>query len=290
MSFVNTRFLNPGTANMMGDSTSYISSSKMILLAMFSMAIIGVGASNNFNHNDGARNSPYLYSEIQSLGFDVIYDDDEVTSSSSENINPMRTTSLDYEQSQSQMQSPYDYGYDISMSEFDSDDLEEQGRSPSIVASSVLYDGECYVSSEAMMCNGGGADNMIDRFIYDDLFEEDEDEMSDDNDDDDDDNDGHSSMLSTASLRRSKSTTRRKRTRSHVGGATTTSSKQQSTYTTEVVRLNNMLQSQARRVLQKNLRVHLAYQHRSESLAFIQERVFAVANDASKAIRVASSV
>lgn len=244
---------------MMKEMNTSISNSTMILLGLFSLTIIGVDASNNFNHNDGARNSPYLYSEIQSLGFDVIYDDDEVTSS----------TSLDNEQSQNHMQAAYDYGYDISVSEFDTDDYEEPGREPSIVASSVLYDGECYVSSEAMMCNGGGGDNMIDRFIYDDLFDEDDEEVSDD-DEDDDDNDGHSSMLSTASLR-SKSTTRRERTRCHAGGTSTTSSKQQTTYTNNVVKLNNKLQ--------------LTFHPRSESFAFVRERVSAVASDASKAIK-----
>ena len=259
---------------MMKEMNTSISNSTMILLGLFSLTIIGVGASNNFNHNDGARNSPYLYGEIQSLGFDVIYDDDEVTSS----------TSLDNEQSQNHMQAAYDYGYDISVSEFDTDDYEEPGREPSIVASSVLYDGECYVSSEAMMCNGGGGDNMIDRFIYDDSFDADDEEMSDDDDDDDDDNDGHSSMLSTASLR-SKSTTRRERTRCHAGGTSTTSSKQQTTYANNVVKLNNMLQLQSCRVLLEDRRQQLTFHPRSESFAFIRERVSTVASDASKAIK-----
>mmetsp|Transcript_4445 Transcript_4445/g.10713 ORF Transcript_4445/g.10713 Transcript_4445/m.10713 type:complete len:256 (-) Transcript_4445:1938-2705(-) len=249
-----------------------ISNSTMILLGLFSLTIIGVDASNNFNHNDGARNSPYLYSEIQSLGFDVIYDDDELTSS----------TSLDNEQSKNHMQTAYDYGYDISVSEFDTDDYEEPGREPSIVGSSVLYDGECYVSSEAMMCNGGGGDNMIDRFIYDDLFDEDDEEVSDD--DDDDDNDGHSSMLSTASLR-SKSTTRRERTRCHAGGTSTTPSKQQTTYTNNIVKLNNVLQLQPCHVLLEDRRQQLTFHPRSESFAFIRERVSTVASDASKAIK-----
>lgn len=267
----------------------------MILYSFLSFAIIGVGASNNFNYNDGARNSPYFYSEIQSLDFDVAYEDDEKASSSNPTIDQARLSSLDNEQSKNHRQLPHDYWlprYDVSLSEFETDHFEEQGGSPSIVASSVLYDGECYVSSEAMMCNGGGADNMIDRFIYDDLFEDYDEEPSDD-DDDDDDNDGHSSMLSTASIRRSKSTTRREHTRCHDGGTSTSksSNKDQNTYMSKVVRLNNMLQLQHCRARKQNgrrqqqLYQKFTYQPRSESLAFIQERVFAIANDASEAIK-----
>lgn len=68
----------------------------------------------------------------------------------------------------------------------------------SVVSSSLLYDGGCVVSAEAIMCAGG--EGFFDFYPRD--FDESEDEESDD--DDDDDNDGHSSMLSNASLRRSK--------------------------------------------------------------------------------------
>lgn len=237
--------------------------SKMILRSVLSLTIItAVAASNNFNYNDGARNSPYHYSEIQSVDFDFVYDDAETGSSSTPNTNQPRHTSLDKEQAESRMQSPYDYSpnsYDISVSEFESDDFEDQAGSPSVIASSVIYDGECYVSSEAMMCNGGGGE--IDSFTYNDLFEDYE-EPSDDEDDDDD-NDGHSSMLSTASLRRSKSMARRERTRCHASGTSTTSkSNDQNTYVNKVVRLNNVLQLQPCR--------------RSETLAFVRQSVFAV--------------
>lgn len=259
----------------MAELTSSSPNSRIMLCAFLSLTIIGVGASNNFNYNDGARNSPYLYSEIQSSDFAIIYDDDETASSSNPNIDQARS-SLDKEQLENHMQSPFEYSsphYDICLSEFEADDSEELEGSPSIVASSVLYDGDCYVSSEAMMCNGGGVDSLIDRFIYDDLFEDYDEEPSDDEDDDDD-NDGHSSMLSTASLRRSRSTNRRERTRCHAGGISTSSSKDQSAYVNGVVRLNNYkLQLQPccaqKQDGRQQPRQAFIYQPRSERYAFV---------------------
>lgn len=269
-------------------------STRMILCGLLSFTIItGVGASNNFNYNDGPRNSPYHYSEIQSVDFGFIYDDAETGSTSNPTVDQLPHNSLDKEQPESRMQSPYDHSpnsYDISLSEFETDDFEDQSGTPSVIASSVLYDGECYVSSEAMMCNGGGGE--INSFTYNDLFDDFDEEPSDDEDDDDD-NDGHSSMLSTASLRRSKSMTRRERTRCHASGTSTTSKKDQNTYVDKVVRLNNVLQLQHCRAMtqdghqqeQKAVYQQFVYQPRTESLAFVRERVFAVSADASKAIK-----
>jgi hypothetical protein len=76
-------------------------------------------------------------------------------------------------------------------------DFDDLSDSASVVSSSLVYDGGCFVSSQAMMCNGG-ENALIDTFDFD----SDEDIDSDDEDDDED--DGHSSMLSNASLRRSK--------------------------------------------------------------------------------------
>jgi len=251
----------------------------MIQYCILLLTTVGIGAASNFNSDDTARNSPYLYSEIQSLDFDIIYEDGDTTSSSNPIIDETRRNPLDNRKSQDHQQTPYEYrssSYDLSLSEFDTDDFEDQGASPSIVASSVLYDGDCYVSSEAMMCHGGGGDNMMDGFInYDDLFEDDDGEPTDE-DDDDDDNDGHSSMLSTASLLRSKSTTRRKKTGCHASSEGKSSDTQETTYMNKLVRFNNVLQLQSCRIQQQDR------QQRTESFAFLREHVFAVARGASK--------
>ena len=101
--------------------------------------------------------------------------------------------------------SPYFYSETINVYECENDvpdyntDAEDYSDSASIVSSSLLYEGGCLVSSQAMMCNGGDSllTNLLD-FDSDQMFSDDEDE------DDDDDDDGHSSMLSNSSLRRSK--------------------------------------------------------------------------------------
>lgn len=74
---------------------------------------------------------------------------------------------------------------------------DESESEASIVSSSLLYDGGCIVSAQAIMCEGGYQDMLQNSGA--DLDAEDSDE---DEEDDDDDNDGHSSMLSNASLRR----------------------------------------------------------------------------------------
>lgn len=237
---------------------AFIPKFRMILLCIVLLIAVGVGATSNFNNDNTGRNSPYVYSEIQSLDFDVMYEDADATSSYN----------------------------DFPLSEVDSDDFEDRGASPSIVSSSVLYDGECYVSSEAMMCNGGGGDNMFDRILnYDDLLEDDDGEPTDD--DDDDDNDGHSSMLSTASLLRSKSTTRREQRRCYAGSTSTSSKTQHNTHVNKAVRLNNALQlyscslQQHDRRRQQQLKYNFMYQQRTETIPFLRQGVFAVARGAS---------
>eukprot|EP00536_Pseudo-nitzschia_multiseries_P008431 jgi/Psemu1/305715/fgenesh1_kg.214_\ len=193
--------------------------------------------------------SPFLYGEIQSVEFDIVYDDrdhDHDHGDSSSTVSgETRRNPLDHRESQQDRgQTPYDSpsSFDFSFSEdVDTECYEDPSSSPSIVASSVLYDGDCNVSVEAMMCHGGGLDNMMDKFIdYDELFDY-EDEDGTDDDEDDDDNDGHSSMLSNASLRRSKST-RREKTRRYASSGSTKSDQKQATYVKKVVRLDNMLQ------------------------------------------------
>jgi hypothetical protein len=84
-------------------------------------------------------------------------------------------------------------------------DTEEEmsDSSASVVSSSLLYDGGCFVSSQAMMCYGGDAYDVIPEFD----FSEEALHDSDDDDDENDDDDGHSSMLSNTSLSRSRKLT-----------------------------------------------------------------------------------
>ena len=91
-------------------------------------------------------------------------------------------------------------------------DNDQESRDFSQVVSTNSLDGGCFISAQAIMCSGGGADPMA----YVDFYES-EDDFSDEDDDEDD--DGHSSMLSNASLRRSKVL---------AGGQSTTNSRSQS--------------------------------------------------------------
>jgi hypothetical protein len=94
---------------------------------------------------------------------------------------------------------PYFYS-EINSMEYDAEtdyqsqyDNDGHTETSSQVVSSLL-DGGCFVSAQAIMCNGGGDSLMH----MDTSFDSDE-GFSDDEDDDED--DGHSSMLSNASLR-----------------------------------------------------------------------------------------
>lgn len=82
----------------------------------------------------------------------------------------------------------------------DSEDQMDESSS-SIVSSSLLYDGGCLMSSQALMCNGG--DLFMNSYMSPHpVFDPETDDE--DEDDDDDDDDGHSSMLSNASVRRAR--------------------------------------------------------------------------------------
>lgn len=111
-----------------------------------------------------------------------------------------------------------------------------------MVARSILYDRDGYVSSEAIMFNRGGWDNMMNWCTnHDSYFDVEPGDSSDDDgeDDDNDDNDGHSSMLSTASLHLRKRTTRKEKFRCRFGSGHTTSKTYDGTYTNKAVRLNH---------------------------------------------------
>lgn len=102
---------------------------------------------------------------------------------------------------------PYFYSETINVFEAENDsydsphttESEDYSDSSSVVSSSLLYEGGCLVSSEAMMCSGGDLSSFMTSFDIDSDLD-----YSDDEDEDDDEDDGHSSMLSNASLRRSK--------------------------------------------------------------------------------------
>jgi hypothetical protein len=119
-----------------------------------------VGASSDFSGSPNA--SPYYYSEISSVDYNHHAENDD-------------------------MQLPYTT---------EADDFSDSA--PSVVASSLLYEGGCFVSSQAMMCNGGESASIKMETLE--LFDSEDD---DEDDEDDDEDDGHSSMLSNASLRRS---------------------------------------------------------------------------------------
>ena len=276
----------------MTETVPCVSIFRRSLCCVLSVTIGVVGATsdfhNNNNNHDNAQHSPYLYSEIQSLDF---HDYDVDTSSSTPVADETTRNPLDNRQRQNQQasytSSPFDFDLS-SVSDVDTESFDDPAASASIVASSVLYDGDCYVSSEAMMCHGGGGD-MMDRFInnYDGLFEDDE-EASDEDDDDDDDNDGHSSMLSNASLQRSKSVTRGDNAQCYASGRkrSALSNTEHTTYTNKVVKLdNNMLQLHHRQrnnihqqqdiqqQPQQQLHHTFLFQQRPETVAFLRDRV-----------------
>jgi len=243
---------------------------------MLALTTIRVHASSNFNNGGPSNNSPYLYSEIQSLDFDITHEASDDVPSDSPISDESRRNPLSTEASNDHQRTQYECRFSTydSSSGGDTEDFEEKEVSPTIVASSLLYDDECIVSSEAMMCNGGGGDNIMDQFVrFDDFFADDEIETSDE--DDDDDNDGHSSMLSNASILRSKSI-RRKRIRRHSGGSKS-SSTHRSRHTDKVLRLNNASSMQSWSPKQqgrqyKQLYCMFSKRQRAESFAFIRHR------------------
>lgn len=73
--------------------------------------------------------------------------------------------------------------------------------SASVVGSSLLYEGGCLVSSEAMMLSGGGDSLNCLGLDYTATLDLDSNYQDQESDDEDDDDDGHSSMLSNVSVR-----------------------------------------------------------------------------------------
>jgi len=147
------------------------------------------------------------------------------------------------------------------------ENTQQQQASSSIVASSLLYDGNCYVSSQSMMCNegAGAAYNLYDMF-----FGKDEEESEDDEDDDDDDNDGHSSMLSNACLRRSRSLTRMKKARCYAGSTATSTSLDTRESTLAINgerRIHKEIQMQSRRTT-----IRGKYRQKQPYSSFVQKR------------------
>ena len=315
----------------MKETAPFVLGLKKSLCSVLSVTIIGaVGATsdfNNHNHHDASQRSPYLYSEIQSVDFDIVYNDADGEHDSSGAIADETRRNPLLDNTQRQTQDPY-YGntyeytsspasFDFSVSDVDNEvtteyfeDSHSPSSSASVVASSVLYDGDCNVSVEAMMCHGGGfLDHMMDssRFMdYDGLFEYDDD-MTDD-DDDDDDNDGHSSMLSNASLRRSRSDKSRCYAGSTGSGSGTKSNTKQHAATTyvnsndKVVRLGNALvqfqleqrlrnhhQDTTRRQEQKQLRRSFLVQSRriQPSVPFLQKTTHLCCSDNESSRRTA---
>jgi hypothetical protein len=183
-----------------------------------SVVVSGVRASSDFCNNSPhpvGNNDPHFISEIRSLDIPADYNDDENDSATAQSASPTVCAP------------PSSSGHAESATPM---------PTPSIVGSSLLYEGGCVVSSEAMMCSSA-ADCKTERrsstsldsvtsFLHQLLdgqivrermdhdfsveYDEERDGDSDDDDgaDDDDDQDGcngHSSMLSNAFVRRSKS-------------------------------------------------------------------------------------
>jgi hypothetical protein len=172
-----------------------------------------VGATSDFHHHsnnhqssDWYYSSPYIYNEIRSVDLssdddvnDVCYRQESTTPQDSALPLPSRQ---------------------VSATATD-DDWTDQDDIPS--------DGGCYVSSQALMCQGGGVgfsqgvfapssatDAILQQLVDDDIYSDLMDVENDKEDDDDDgDDDGHSSMLSNAALKRPKTL---RKARCYAGG------------------------------------------------------------------------
>jgi hypothetical protein len=159
-------------------------------------------SNNNYNNNHSPSNwfysSPYFYNEIQSI--DLSSDDDELSDFYRHHES---TTPQDFTMLSSVQVSP----------EVNDDDWTDQDD--------VSSDGGCYVSSQALMCQGGGGGSIQDVFppdtttdsilqhlmgedIYSHVMNDVEHDKEEEDDDNDGDDDGHSSMLSNAALKHSK--------------------------------------------------------------------------------------
>lgn len=285
-------------------------------LCVLSVTIIGATCSSDFhNNNNNNINSPYLYSEIQSLDFDI-YDDESnneneilnLNSDSDKLRNPLNENNYD-DDNESYFSS------NVGIEYFDDSDNDSASSSAmtstttSIVASTISYDGDYFVSSQAMVCNGGGSGDMnmnmnMDFSEFFDEYDDDEeasDENDDDNDDDsDDDNDGHSSMLSNNSLRRSTTNRGKKAARCYASGGDGDSSSRSDTQKQHqsygefrfqtLLRQKDQLQQQQRQ--RNNYQLQNTQQHRHQfhysflppkqrvgttTFAFLRDSVSAVA-------------
>eukprot|EP00539_Tryblionella_compressa_P002219 CAMPEP_0178744890 /NCGR_PEP_ID=MMETSP0744-20121128/7011_1 /TAXON_ID=913974 /ORGANISM="Nitzschia punctata, Strain CCMP561" /LENGTH=564 /DNA_ID=CAMNT_0020398053 /DNA_START=13 /DNA_END=1707 /DNA_ORIENTATION=+ len=264
----------------------YLSRATKRSVCALTAAVGLVAASSDFNNHNHNVNfspdyqSPYLYSEIRSVEL----------SSDDENDVP-------YLPNQDQSTEETEFSEDVSS---------DEASSSSLVSSSLLYDGGCYVSSQAIMCNGGGgisgpensnlcpptptssattadllsdvSEAVLQHLLDDELFNEllEDDDQDDEENDDDDDDDGHSSMLSNASLKRSKSG---RRTPCYAGGSarsssSTTYNDHQTTYLEGEVKLNN----------KKQRRRPLPFRRQQSTTPFLMQQVFQIRGGSTAAV------
>ena len=249
-----------------------------VLFCVILSSTMGAGASSGNDNFSSNWNSPRC-SDMQPLDFDIVCEDSDTTSCSKPNVEERMGNAFDDQRRVSHI---YKSNFhELPWCDVETNEIEDEGEPPSIISSSVLYDGECYFSAEAMMCNGGGWDTTMNRYInYDDQFDFEAGDSSDEDDDNDDDNDGHSSMLSTASLRLTKSTTRRKKVRCHAGSGQTSSKRHHKRSTIEAVRLNNSLRLRLCTIklhdkgrTQQHLNHWFSQRQRALNFAFLRQRV-----------------
>lgn len=151
---------------------------KSVAISLVSGVLISSGVTVESSSSFGKPNSPYYYSEINSLEYS---DYDESNTNAVDDDDNERMSSHT--------------------------DCEDLSDSASVVESSLVYDGGCFVSAQAMMCNGGDSTADAATMLMNSLLDFDsdlEEEEVDSDDEDDDEDDGHSSMLSNASLSRSR--------------------------------------------------------------------------------------
>ncbi|OEU13290.1 hypothetical protein FRACYDRAFT_241627 [Fragilariopsis cylindrus CCMP1102] len=139
-------------------------------LCVLSVTIIGATCSSDFhNNNNNNINSPYLYSEIQSLDFDIYEDESNnenkipnVNSDSDQLRNPLNENNNYDDDNESNFSSNVGIEYfdDSENDSAPSSAMTSTTTTTSIVASTISYDGDYFVSSQAMVCNGGGSGDM----------------------------------------------------------------------------------------------------------------------------------
>mmetsp|Transcript_13712 Transcript_13712/g.32116 ORF Transcript_13712/g.32116 Transcript_13712/m.32116 type:complete len:278 (-) Transcript_13712:2103-2936(-) len=266
----------------MGDSAAWFSKLRLLFCVILS-SVMEASSTSDYNKHGAEWHSP-IHSETHSLVFDNNSEDSDAASFSQSDVEERSRNKFDDQQQLS-------FIYKSSLHEspccdVDSNEMEDKGESPSVISSSVLYDGEYYFSSEAMMCNGGGWETMVNRYInHVDQFHAEPFDSSDEDNDDDDDNDGHSSMLSTASLRLNKSATRTEKVRCHAGTGRT-STKRHHGRSTNLVRLNNAIDLRycCNRLheigrIQQHFNLCFPQRQRNVNIAFLRKRVASASKD-----------